>query len=121
MDTPFDPLIEVMRDPALCQQLTIVPRVDLPVGLPPDLAQQAYQQILAQISVAQQPAIDYDLFMATVESPRWRSEFRQTGKLNAVRLPDMNVQVTAIRTGVGWASKDVDDETREDAPPGGTP
>lgn len=121
MDTPFDPLIEVMRDPALCRQLTTAPRVDLPVGLPPDLAHQAYQQILAQISVTQQPAIDYDLFMATVESPRWRSEFRQTGKLNAVRLPDMNVQVTAIRTGVGWASKDVDDETREDAPPGETP
>ena len=88
------------------------------MGLPPDLAQQAYQQILSQIAVAQQPAVDYDLFMATVESPRCRSEFRQIGKLNAVRLPDMNVQVAAIRTGIGWVTKDVEDDAGTTARPG---
>ena len=117
MDSPFDALIELMKDPVLRQQLTTVPQVDLPVGLPPDLAQQAYQQVLAQISVTQQPAVDYDLFMATVESPRCRSEFRQTGKLNAVRLPDMSIQVAAVQTGVGWRFRGMDvrdgDETTE--------
>jgi hypothetical protein len=108
MDTPFDPLIEVMKDSELSQQLTTVPQVNLPAGLPPALAQQAHQQILAQIQVVSHTAIDYDLFLATVESPRCRSEFRQTGKLNAVRLPDMNLQVVAVRTGVGWQCKDVD-------------
>jgi hypothetical protein len=46
--------------------------------------------------------MDYELLLVTVESPRCRSEFRETGKINAVRLPGMNLQVTTIRTGVGW-------------------
>jgi hypothetical protein len=113
MDTPFDPLVEVMKDPKLSQQLTTLPQVNLPAGLPPVLAQQAHQQILAQIQVTSQAAKDYDLFLATVESPRCRSEFRQTGKLNAVRLADMNLQVMAVRTGVGWQSKEVDAKVRK--------
>lgn len=105
VDTPFDPLVEVMSDPVVGPQLATVPRVDIPAGLPPALAQQAFQQVLEQIHVSQQSAIDYDLLLATVESPRHRSEFRQTGKLNAVRLPDMNIQVAAMKTGVGWRSR----------------
>jgi hypothetical protein len=62
----------------------------------------------------QQPAVDYDLFLATVESPRCCSEFRQTGKLNAVRLPDLNIQVAAVQTGVGWKSRQVLNESRHE-------
>jgi hypothetical protein len=114
VDMPFDPLVEVMNDPVVGPQLTEVPRVDIPAGLPPALAQQAFQQVLAQIQVMQQPAVDYDLFLATVESPRCCSEFRQTGKLNAVRLPDLNIQVAAVQTGVGWKSRQVLNESRHE-------
>jgi len=96
-----------MNDPVVGPQLTSVPGVTIPAGLPPAVAQQAHQQVLSQIQIAPVPAVDYDLFMATVESPRCRSEFRQTGKLNAVRLPDMSIQVAAVQTSVGWQSKNV--------------
>lgn len=107
MASPFDPIIAVMNDPVVGPQLASVPGVTIPAGLPPAVAQQAHQQVLSQIQIAPVPAVDYDLFMATVESPRCRSEFRQTGKLNAARLPDMSIQVAAIQTSVGWQSRDV--------------
>ena len=119
MASPFDPIIEVMNDPVVGPQLASVPGVAIPAGLPPAVAQQAYQQALSQIQIAPMPAVDYDLFLATVESPRCRSEFRQTGKLNAVRLPDMSIQVAAVQTGVGWQSRDVaaeqDDRLKEES------
>ena len=102
VDAPFDPLIEVMKDEESRERLTTVPTVDIPADLPPGVAQQVYQSIVSQLGVTERRGMDYELLLVTVESPRCRSEFRETGKINAVRLPGMNLQVTTIRTGVGW-------------------
>lgn len=105
VDAPFDPLIEVMKDEESRERLTTVPSVDIPADLPPGAAQQIYQNVVSQIGVTERPGTDYELLLATVESPRCCSDFRETGKINAVRLPDMNLQVSRIRTGVGWESQ----------------
>jgi hypothetical protein len=107
MDSPFDPVVEVMKDSEIRKRLTTVPTLNVPVDLPPQMAQQLYQQAIVQLQVTPQEGVDYELFLALVESTRCRSEFRETGKLNAVRLPDMNLQVTRIRTDVGWHTESV--------------
>jgi hypothetical protein len=89
MDSPFDPVIEVMKDADTRDRLTTVPTLNVTADLP------------AQV------AVDYGLFLALVESTRRRSQFRETGKLNAISMPDMNLQLTRIRTEVGWHTESV--------------
>ena len=101
VDAPFDPLIEVMKDEEPRERLTTVPTVDIPADVPLGVAQQVYQSVVSQLGVTERRGMDYELPLVTVESPRCRSEFRETGKINAVRLPGMNLQVTTIRAGVG--------------------
>lgn len=52
MASPFDPIIEVMNDSVVGPQLASVSGVTIPAGLPPAVAQQAYQQALSQIQIA---------------------------------------------------------------------
>lgn len=107
MDSPFDPVIEVMKDTDTRDRLTTVPTLNVPADLPPQMAQQLYQQAIAQLQATPQVAVDYELFLALVESTRRRSQFRETGKLNAIRLPDMNLQVARIRTDIGWHTENI--------------
>lgn len=99
---PFDPLKEVLADPIVSSLLSHVHQIQLPLNMPPELLQQAYNQILQQIRVANVPPVNCELFMATVESVRCRSEFKTKTSLNAVRLADMNIAVNITQTSEGW-------------------
>jgi hypothetical protein len=48
------------------------------------------------------PAVGYETFIASVESIRCYSHFREKGKINAVRLPDMNIAINKMITSQGW-------------------
>ncbi|WMW25963.1 hypothetical protein RE474_04380 [Methanolobus sediminis] len=99
---PFNPLELVLNDPETCNLLTPVRQVQMPANLPPKLMQQAFNQILQQINVVSIEPIDYLLFSATLESTRAASRFVTNGKINAIRLPDMNISVNNIKTSYGW-------------------
>jgi hypothetical protein len=101
-NTIFDPLQILLQDAATAALLGPVNQVQMPANLPPQIAQQVLNNILAQINVVQVNPIDYSMFQATLESPRARSEFRTNLKISGVRLPDMNVQVAVVKTRQGW-------------------
>ncbi|HAE85011.1 MAG TPA: hypothetical protein DCG78_00670 [Anaerolineaceae bacterium] len=100
---PFDPSEVILKDKDISTLIGPVPQIQLPVNLPTDLKQQVYNSILQQINIVSIPPIDYDLFQATVESIRCRSEFHTKLKINAVRLPDMNLAVNVLRASSGWS------------------
>src|SRR5437667_8170655 len=76
---PHNPLRVLAENPA-CQALfDAVPLVQLPANLPPALAQQAHQQVLAQIVVANVPPAPFEIIHALVESTRQASRFITNG------------------------------------------
>ncbi len=100
---PFDPLRMILSDEETGKLLTTIPQVQLPPNLPPQILNQAINNVLSQISVVQIKPIDFEQLSATVESIRCRSEYRVKGKISAVRLPDMNIAVNVIKTDYGWS------------------
>jgi len=99
---PFDPLEIVLSDKTSADLISPVPQVNIPSNLPPQILQQILNEILSRINIVQIPPVDYNLILAVVESVRCRSEFLTKGKINAVRLPDMNIAVNVIKTKVKW-------------------
>ena len=105
---PFHSLSVVLTDPVMGPQLSApIPQVQIPPGVPPELLNQIYQQILQQnVSVAEIKPIEYELFQATTESIRVRSEFRTRLKIAAVRMPDLNIKVNVAPMSQGWKTID---------------
>lgn len=101
---PFNPLEEVLKNTQAGQLLQSVQQIQIPANLPPQLMQAAFQQVLQQIQVIAAPSVDFELFIATVESTNLRSEFRTRGKITAVRLPDMNISLNTMKTFEGWTT-----------------
>lgn len=107
----FVPAELVLNGPNAEQLLGPVPQVQVPAGLPPDVMQAMYNHILQQISVVGVSPVDYELFVATLESTRCRSEHRIKGKINAARSPDMNISVSVVQTSQGWVFTKTTDES----------
>jgi len=99
----FYPLEVVLSDPNAASLLCPVTQVQLPTNIPPQLLQQAYNQVLQQIGIVAVPPVDFELFLATLESVRGKSESRFKGKVNAVRQPDMNIAVSIMQVSQGWS------------------
>lgn len=109
-DRPFNPVEIALADPNVAALLGPVPQLQIPANLPPQLAQQVYNNLLQQIPVVQVPPIGYNLFQATVECTWCRSEFHTCGKISAVRLPDLNIAVSIVATETGWRFLDNSEE-----------
>ncbi len=101
-DSPFNPLEIVLNDPKSAALLSPISQIQLPANLPPAILQQAYNQVLQQIQIAQIPPLDYDLFIACVESVFCKSHFRINGKIFSNRLPDNNISVNVIPVKSEW-------------------
>lgn len=99
----FYPLEIVLSDPNVASLLDPVTQVQLPANLPPQIAQQAYSQVLQQIGIVTVPPVDFELFLATLESTLGKSECRLKGKVNAVRQPDMNIAVSVMQISQSWS------------------
>lgn len=99
---PFNPLEVVLSNEEASKLIGPVPQVQIPPNLPPEILQKVISQVLSQISVVQVEPVDYELFLASLESVRCRSEFREKMKISAVRLPDMNIAVNIIKVEGGW-------------------
>ena len=99
---PFNPLEVVLSNEEASKLIGPVPQVQIPPNLPPEILQQVITQILSKISIVQVEPVDYELFLASLESVRCRSEVRGKGKISAVRLPDMNIAVNIVKMDGGW-------------------
>ena len=99
---PFNPVEVVLQSKEASTLLGPVPQIQLPVNLPPQVMEQAFNNILQQIKIVQVPPVDYNLFQATLESIWCKSEFRTSGKINAMRLPNMNIAVSVVQVSSGW-------------------
>ncbi len=98
----FEPLEVILNSPEGQPLVAPVPQVQLPANLPPQILQQAYNQILQQIQILNVTPVDYELFLTTIESPRCRSDFKATGKISAARLPDMKIVVNIVGVSARW-------------------
>jgi hypothetical protein len=99
---PFSPLEVVLNNQAVAHLLEPVALIQLPVNLPPQLAQQVYNSILQQVQIVSVPPVDYDVFQATLECAWCKSEFHTKGKIRATRLPDMNIAVSVVPVSSQW-------------------
>ena len=102
-DTPFNPLEIAITDPVLGPQICPLPQIQMPGNLPPDMANQIFQQITQQhVKVTTVNPIEYELFQAAVESARVRSEFKTKLKISAMRMPDMNININVAPISSSW-------------------
>lgn len=99
---PFNPLTEVLNDPNAKALLGPVKQVNIPNGLPPQILQQAIQNILSQIAIVEIEPTNYELFLATLESKNFRSECRACGKILSKRQPDNQIVFNVIPVSTGW-------------------
>lgn len=112
-NVPFDPVMTVLNHEEAAK-LTPVKQVSIPANLPPQLAQQVYQNVMQQIKVDDAIVVEYEHFQATVESLRCRSEYRTHGRLTAVRFPDMNMTINNMPYSQCWKFFE-NSENQEDA------
>jgi hypothetical protein len=105
----FEPLEVVLNDPIAANLLNSSVQVQIPANLPPEILQAIYTQILQGIQPVTVPSVDYELFLATLESTRGKSECRVKGKITAVRQPDMNISVSMVQLSQGWTFSKTDE------------
>lgn len=112
---PYLPL-RVLADNPACQPLfDPTPVVRLPSNLPPALAQQAYQQVLAQIQVPEIPPAPFETIQALVESSRLASRYVTSGFVIGSKTADHQIRVTTIPLRQQWVSVPVSARGRSQA------
>ena len=103
--TPFNPLQQYLADPAGAAAVRLPAPVAMPPNTPPQIAQQVWQaaaqqalQSLANAGVE----VSYAVMNAVIESTRVASEFRTSGRLQAFRNINGEIQLSAIDTASSW-------------------
>ncbi|MFX1374120.1 MAG: hypothetical protein ACFFCE_19895 [Promethearchaeota archaeon] len=99
---PFNPLEIILKDEEVSKLIETVSQIQIPQNLPPQLLQNVYQKIIQSINIKSIPPVEYENFIAILESTRCRSEYKTKGKINALRMPDMNIKVNTIPISQGW-------------------
>lgn len=102
--SPFNPFEIVMADPQLSQAIRPVQQLQLPANIPAQMAAQILQQVMPQIQMLSLPPIEHRMVSAVVESRLLRAEFQSTKLISAVRMPDLNINVTIAPMSQGWIS-----------------
>ncbi|MEW5989120.1 MAG: hypothetical protein AB1791_21040, partial [Chloroflexota bacterium] len=102
-NVPFNPLEIVLSNPEAAAALSHVQQVQMPANLPPHVADQVYNNVLQKsVGVTQVPTARFELFQATIESTRGRSEFRSDGIINVTRLPNMTYSIAVNTISSRW-------------------
>jgi hypothetical protein len=105
---PHNPL-RVLRENPACQALFApLLLVQLPANLPPQLAQQAHQQILAQVQVEPVPPAPFETIHAVIESSRHASRFITNGLVFGTRLADQQIRLSTVTERQGWVTVPLD-------------
>ena len=99
---PFNPLEIVGKSGRASALFDPIPLAAIPNNLPPQVQQQAYQQILSKIAVNQIETVDYTTTHAVMESTRCASRFTSTGKILATRQLDLQITYNVVRVSEEW-------------------
>jgi hypothetical protein len=102
IEEPFESLSAAIQDPEVARRLTALPQLPIPANVPIQVQQQVLQDLLQQVGVIQEPPVAYGHFLVAVESARFRSHLREEGFVNAIRLADLSIQATRVRTQLAW-------------------
>lgn len=99
---PHNAVTVLKNDPACAPLFAPLAQIALPANLPPQIAQQAYQQILANIQVQQVPPASYQTIHALVESSRYASRFLTVGQIFGVRQADQQIRISNVIERQQW-------------------
>ncbi len=101
---PHNPLTILAENP-LCKNLFApIPLIQLPVNLPPQLAQQAHQNALAQISIVQVPPAPFETIHAVMESARHASRFITNGLVVGSKTADHQIRLSTLIVRQLWVT-----------------
>lgn len=102
-NTPFNPLTVVLNDQEAADKLlSPVPQINIPANLPPNLLQKVYNQVLQQIKIISVNPVKFELFLASMESVVYNSQYRARGQILARRLPDMQIKLNTVQISQEW-------------------
>ena len=104
MAEAFDPTASYLSHPDAAPLLDPPPIVNVPSNLPPQVAQQVWQQAVSNIGTSQGPVVDFELVHATVEGAKRTSSFVTRGKIIGARQADMNYIIGTPKLSTGWVS-----------------
>ncbi len=102
MKKPFDPSMIYLSNSNSQILLSPPPIANVPSNMPPQIAQQVWNQILSGISTSQGPILDFELVHAAIESEYLTSRFITKGKIIGCRLPDMNFRIGTPKLSAQW-------------------
>ena len=99
---PFNPMTLVAESGNAEKILGALKHVEIPINLPPQMAQQIMQQILSSISVVDIEPVEYTIKQAIVESTRLASVFSTTGRIFARRDWEGKISVNNVPISGTW-------------------
>lgn len=100
---PFDPISEVMSNPAAKQAMTQLPVVSMPMNTPPPIAQNMLAQLSKQhAQVTQQSPIEFSQPMAAIESLHRSYAFNNRFTVVYWREPNMALSYNVTAHSKGW-------------------
>lgn len=108
-DIPFNPLSELFEHNPESGIFQPPAQVDIPSNLPPDVLQQAYQQVLQHISVANAESLQKSVCLATLESKDYVANFKIEFLIHGIRTPDMNLSVNCTPLSQKWVTVNHDE------------
>jgi len=97
---PFNPFEIIMEDSNISEAVRNVQKLEIPANTPPQLLSQIFQNL----KISTLPSINYEFLLACVESPRLNSEYRSVNMINAIRMPDLNININVTQIKQGWKS-----------------
>lgn len=103
--TPFNPIEHVNADPNGAASLRPAAPLVLPPNAPPQLVEQMWNGIAQQAITAlrgHSAEVDYSVVYALVESARYASEFRSSGRLSVARAIGGDVKVSGLALDGSW-------------------
>jgi hypothetical protein len=102
---PFDALQHYLSDPAAAASLTPAPAVNIPVNMPPQIAQQVWQAAANQALQNQAAPIEvpYVTRNALIESTRVASEHRTEGRIGASAMPNGEIRISVVISFAAWS------------------
>ena len=107
---PFNHLDILKKSEGSSALFDPIPLAAIPSDLPPQIQEQAYQNLMNSITVRQVPVIDYTTTHAVMESGRCASHFTIEGKVLATRRPDLQITYNVVQVSQGWTKKSIEEK-----------
>lgn len=111
---PFDPIREILDDPASNAMISQVPIVNLPANTPPDVANQIIIQHAQNTPVTTRSAIKHRCMIAAIESLSGAKAVFNDINLIFWRNPDVSLGVNCTISSSGWIENEAVKEENDE-------